>query len=146
MIEPTVGRLVHYRAAGTDPAAQPHVAIVCFVNNPRSVNLMVLNEIGNMYHAPSATLLQDDDQPPVGAGYAEWMRFQKGQAGKTEAAIAAAMPDTGALEKAIDAKLQELGEWMVKKFAEIDARLASPAPAPAFIHVDPPGAPPAPAA
>jgi hypothetical protein len=87
MIEPTVGRVVLYRAPGHDPAAQPFAAHVAFVHSNRLVNLLIIDHDGITYPGTEIPLLQDGDQVPVEAhrGYAEWMPYQKGQAAKTEA-------------------------------------------------------------
>lgn len=91
MIEPTPGRVVWFHPpAPANPNGQPHAALVAFVQNPRLVNLAVFDENGTAYNATSVPLLQDDDQAPEGVAYAEWMPYQKGQAAKAEAAVAAA--------------------------------------------------------
>ena len=138
MIKPSVGRIVLYRAAGSDPAADPHAALVVGVIDDRTVNLAIFNADGAHYQGTAVPLLQDDDQPPEGQGYAEWMPFQKGQAGKTEAVegnLEAKLTDRlTALEKALNDKLAELGNWTVQKFGEVDARIPGPGntpPAPA---------------
>ena len=94
MIEPTVGRVVLYRPAGSHPTAQPHAATVAFVHDPRLVNLHIISHDGIAYPGTEIPLLQDEDPAPdaVAAprGYAEWMPYQKGQAAKVEALQAAA--------------------------------------------------------
>ena len=133
MIVPTPGRIVWYRPVGADPAADAHAAIVVGIHDPHTVNLAIFNVDGAHYQGTAVPLLQDGDTPPADKGYAEWMPFQKGQAAKYDgtaaqpaaASAAAAAPDFSALEKALDAKLQELCDWLVKKFAEVDGRLTA---------------------
>lgn len=155
MIQPGIGRLVHYRPDGADPAAQPHAAIVILVNNERSVNLACFSPAGTYYHREEAPLLQDDDVAPATGGYAEWMPFQKGQAVKTEAAESDLQPRLAAIEQLlnaggpihtlvadmatgidgklgevrtdVDAKFKEVGDYLLQKFTEIEQRIASPA-------------------
>lgn len=97
MIEPTVGRIVLYHPSDYDlntdgrrqiTKDQPFAAQVAYVWNPRLVNLMVIDHDGLSFHRTSVTLLQDDDVPPIGQFYCEWMPYQKGQAAKYEAAEA----------------------------------------------------------
>lgn len=77
MIQPTVGRLVHYRPAYAHAA--PLAALVVGVHDERSVNLTVFHDDGSTFPSLETVLLQDDDAAPVGKPYAEWMAFQKGQ-------------------------------------------------------------------
>ncbi|WP_412021525.1 MW1434 family type I TA system toxin [Burkholderia cepacia] len=94
MIEPTVGRIVHFRpgkqAANLriqcDPK-QPLAAVVAYVHGPRMVNLAVLDALGRHHALASVKLLQDDDMGSDDEPFAEWMPFQKGQAAKTEEVI-----------------------------------------------------------
>ncbi|TDV06048.1 DUF2829 domain-containing protein [Paraburkholderia caballeronis] len=105
MIEPTVGRVVHFRP-GKQAAAlriqfdsrQPLVALITYVHGPREVNLAVFDAIGRHRPLLSVKLLQDDDKATDGETFAEWMPFQKGQAGKTEAIQEALDLETAALE------------------------------------------------
>ncbi len=91
MIEPTVGRIVHFRPGKSasnlriqcDPK-QPLAAIVTYVHGPRMVNLAVLDALGRHHALASVRLLQDDDKGTNNEPFAEWMPFQKGQAAKTE--------------------------------------------------------------
>ena len=88
MIEPTVGRMVHFTPAKASTILrheQPLAAIVTYVWNPRMVNLTVFDPNGASHACTSVTLLQDDDVPNEAGYYAQWMPFQKGQAAKTEA-------------------------------------------------------------
>jgi hypothetical protein len=89
MIEPTPGRVVWYRPAGSHPSAQPHAALVAFVHDERLVNLMIVGHDGISYPGTEIPLLQDGDPRPspeqAPRGHAEWMPYQKGQAAKAEA-------------------------------------------------------------
>lgn len=90
MIEPTVGRVVHYHPSDIDRsemtvnnAGQPMAAMVAYVWSDRLVNLVVHDHAGHVHSRTSVALLQDDDPPPEGWRYCEWMTYQKGQAAKT---------------------------------------------------------------
>lgn len=48
------------------------------------INVGGFDKNGVPFAATSMKLLQDDDVPPEGIWYAEWMPYQKGQAAKTE--------------------------------------------------------------
>lgn len=92
MIKPSIGRVVLFHPAPTDPIAfsdQPLAAHVAYVWSERLVNLLVIDSNGGTHARTSVTLLQDDETAAVGQSYAEWMPYQKGQAAKTEAAEAA---------------------------------------------------------
>lgn len=87
MIEPTVGRIVHFTPATSLSVAkydQPLAAIITYVWNPRMVNLTAFDAAGVPFSATSVTLLQDGDEPHLYGHYAQWMPYQKGQAAKTE--------------------------------------------------------------
>jgi len=142
MIEPTPCRMVWYHPAGADPAALPHAAMVVGVHNERCVNLAIFDAEGHLYHGTEVLLLQDGDTRPERA-YAEWMPYQKGQSAKTEADTAATVDlaplqaKVAGVETGVNAKLQELGDWIVKKFAEVEGRIAALAPSaapPGFVH------------
>lgn len=83
MIKPTIGRVVLvYRHPRVQPEPEP--AFVCFVHTDRCINVGGFDANGAPFGATSVPLLQDDDVPPSGQTYAEWMPFQKGQAAKYE--------------------------------------------------------------
>jgi len=82
MIEPTVGRVVHYYDSKSGGPLAAHVA---YVHTNRLVNLLVISPHGNTYGAQRVRLLQDDDKPEGEATWCQWMDYQKGQAAKTEA-------------------------------------------------------------
>jgi hypothetical protein len=90
MIQPTIGRVVWFTPSSNSgsedfaPGA-PLAAIVAHVHGDRMVNLAVFDANGVAHSRTSVTLLQDDDTPPEGGYFAEWMPYQKGQAAKTEA-------------------------------------------------------------
>ncbi|WP_244104721.1 Gp49 family protein [Burkholderia anthina] len=93
MIEPTVGRIVHFRPGKQAAnlriqcdARQPIAAIVTYVHDPRRVNLALFDALGRNHAFTNVRLLQDDDKGADDEPFAEWMPFQKGQAAKTEAA------------------------------------------------------------
>lgn len=81
MIQPTVGRVVLVHRG---MSSQPEAAFVCFVHSDRMINVGGFDKNGVPFASCSVQLLQDDDKP-LGALYAEWMPYQKGQAAKTEA-------------------------------------------------------------
>ncbi|RQS39760.1 hypothetical protein [Burkholderia sp. Bp8990] len=88
MIEPTVGRVVHFtpsKGSAILKHEQPLAAIITYVWNPRMVNLAVFDANGATHACTSVTLLQDEDVPNEAGYYAQWMPLQKGQAAKTEA-------------------------------------------------------------
>lgn len=90
MIKPTIGRvvLIQKRPGSTD-TTQAEPALVSYVWSDRMINVGGFDHNGIPFAGTSITLLQDDDEAPVGQCYAEWMPYQKGQAAKTEAAEAA---------------------------------------------------------
>lgn len=133
MIEPTVGRLVHYRPAYAHTA--PLAALVVGVHDARSVNLTVFNDDGSISPALEVTLLQDDDTPPHDRPYAEWMPFQKGQAQKTDAATSDLQPRVKALEEvvgtggAIHILFSQLQADIDQRISQVEASLAAAAAA-----------------
>lgn len=87
MIEPSIGRVVWYQPNETDAlrmnaAGQPLAALVAYVHSSRMVNLMVIDPNGHTHPRTSVTLMQEGDDKPVGASFAEWMPYQMGQAKK----------------------------------------------------------------
>ena len=86
VIQPTVGRRLHFRANGS-PAAmsalgifdatQPCDAGVTYVWSPRMVNVTVTGPSGAQVNYTSLTLRQPDDPvPPLCNFYVEWMDYQ----------------------------------------------------------------------
>ena len=150
MIEPTVGRLVHYRPDYAHTA--PLAALVVGVHDARSVNLTVFNDDGSISPALEVTLLQDDDTPPHDRPYAEWMPFQKGQAQKTDAATSDLQPRVKALEEvvgtggAIHILFSQLQADIDQRISQVEASLAAAAAAaqaagPALTETAQPAAP-----
>lgn len=87
MIEPTVGRIVHFYRHGKtqkDAGEQPEAAIIAHVWSESCVNLSVFNANGESRGVTSVPLFQGDGEPPEGMFFCEWMSYQKGQAAKTE--------------------------------------------------------------
>lgn len=92
MIKPTVGRviLVRNRPGNRVPTRaedHPHgeeAGIIAYVHNDRLINVACFTNWGQ--HAPlvNIRLLQPGDEVPKNEVYAEWMPFQKGQAGRAE--------------------------------------------------------------
>lgn len=87
VIEPTIGRKVHFYPNGSafhsNPLcidqSKPMDADVVYVWTNRMVNLTVKDHIGQVHAFTSITLRQPDDAIPQGA-YAEWMPSQAEQA------------------------------------------------------------------
>lgn len=138
MIEPSVGRIVHYFLANVHD--KPHAALLVGVNSERNINLAVFNDDGSHFRAVSVPLLQDQDTPPENAPYAAWMVYQKGQAAKTEAlqATTAAPPapapavdlsplhtKLSELEQGVEGKFHDLGNWLQKTVGDFHSRLSS---------------------
>ena len=89
MIQPTVGRVVHFvpYIMERDMAGNgmlPCAAIIVNVWNERLVNLVVFDANGVPFSKCSVALLQDDDPAPQHGYFCKWMDYQKGQAAKTE--------------------------------------------------------------
>jgi hypothetical protein len=87
MIKPTVGRVVwFYRFSGAGLGhSGPLAAHVAKVHSDRMLNVMVINETGTPFAAPSVPLIQDGEEVPA-SDYCCWMPYQIGQAAKTEVA------------------------------------------------------------
>lgn len=84
MIQPTIGRVVWFYPAATDPLHkpgydEPRAAIVTRVWSDRMVNLVVFDPDGNAHARTSVYLIQPDD-PPTAANHCRWMPYQIGQA------------------------------------------------------------------
>ena len=86
MIEPTVGRVVWYHPAASDPGGvvpgDVQAALIAHVWDDRCVNLAVFDSNGGPYSRTSVHLAQDNEA--AGPGEAEWIPYQKGQAAKAE--------------------------------------------------------------
>lgn len=91
VIQPTVGRVVHYEPAPSDPGfhlcadygKETQAALIVFVNDDGTVNLGVFDKFGHTYPKQRVPLIQDGEPSPEN-GYAHWMPYQVGQAAKTE--------------------------------------------------------------
>lgn len=81
MIEPTVGRIVWYRAkllANSPPSAiLQQAAIITNVHSNRCVNLTVFSHDGLCEAAWKVPLVQEGDEAPFDESYCEWMPYQK---------------------------------------------------------------------
>jgi hypothetical protein len=88
LIQPTVGRVVWFRANETDKikldSEQPLAAIVAYVHGDRMVNLTVFDPNGVPHSRTSVTLKQESDDILPGSSYCEWMPYQLGQAAKAQ--------------------------------------------------------------
>nr|WP_311538555.1 hypothetical protein [uncultured Bradyrhizobium sp.] len=108
MIQPTVGRVLHYFPsvdASLAPNAQPYAALLASVVNDTTVNLTVSNPDGTTFGAQNIQLVQGGDQvrDPT-KPFARWMAYQIGQAAKTEqvSAAGAGAPQLAAVHQALD--------------------------------------------
>lgn len=107
MIQPTVGRVLHYFPsvdASLAPNAQPLAALLAGVINDTTVNLTVSNFDGSTVGVQNVQLVQAGDQvrDPT-KPFARWMAYQIGQAAKTEQVAAAASPSQlSAVRQALD--------------------------------------------
>ncbi len=90
MIKPSIGRVVWYHPSPSDPGSHNpgdiHAAIIARVWSDTCINVAVFDSNGVAYSRTSVLLLQpvDEQETPTGGGYAEWMPYQIGQAGKAE--------------------------------------------------------------
>lgn len=90
MITPTVGRMVHvYNHCNTSD--QPRSGQIAHVNEDGSVNLIIADELGNVYSAQNIRLVQPGEDRPEHEAHASWMPWQVEQA--AHRAAAAAIPD-----------------------------------------------------
>lgn len=88
MIEPSVGRIVHYVPHPDDmlPVVRrgdPLAAIVAAVHDAHCVNLCVIDGNGEHHSKTSVRLVQPGEGAPP-PPYCQWMPYQIGQAAKTE--------------------------------------------------------------
>ena len=78
MIQPTVGRIVWYRANGDMPIGvgpEPRAAMVTCVHSDRRVNLAIFGVNGEYYSRTGITLVQPEDECPEGP-WCQWMPYQ----------------------------------------------------------------------
>lgn len=75
---PGTNRHVHFIPASDNKnglyAGYQHSAIICFVHNPKLVNLVVFDANGNPIPKASVTLRGVDEPPPDG-DYCQWMPY-----------------------------------------------------------------------
>lgn len=89
MITPTVGRVVWFHAgahATNLVSDQPLAAMITYVNEDDTINLVVFGKGGDCHQRASVPLWQGDGDAPERRTYAEWMPYQKGQAAKLKEA------------------------------------------------------------
>ncbi len=72
IIQPTIGRVMHYRGGAGEPQ---RVGIITEVKGIRMVNLAVFSNLGVCYPATSVALRQPGDPEPTGR-YCEWLPYQ----------------------------------------------------------------------
>jgi hypothetical protein len=77
VIEPTVGRVVHYYDSPPSAHRGPRLAMICYVWNSRMVNLTTCDPNGNWSGRTSVTLVQPGEEKPTQGAYCEWMPYQK---------------------------------------------------------------------
>lgn len=97
VIVPTIGRVMLCRPNGDHRLThmicceeEPFAAMVGFVSKENgTVNLAVVDHIGQMVAVQGVIVVQEGEQPPnEGVAYCHWMTYQLGQAAKTEEAEA----------------------------------------------------------
>jgi len=91
LIEPTIGRVVHFRPNGLEgryhddygrtiqvqDEATPMTGLICYVHDSRLVNLSVFDHHGRQHDLPGMVLRQPDDpEPAAPTPYCEWMPYQ----------------------------------------------------------------------
>ncbi len=74
MIQPTVGRVVHYYNRPGMPGPLP--AIVTYVHSDQLVNLCVMGTAGDTFGRTSVRLAQPGEAPQTGVEYCAWMPYQ----------------------------------------------------------------------
>ncbi len=119
MIAPTIGRMVHvwkngaYLDGAIVQVDQPLSGQIVYVHTDRMINVAGFDANGDVFRLTSVALMQDGDaKPDGGQPYAEWMPFQKGQAGKTDTLGVALVAKVDALDAALaalEAKLAAIG-------------------------------------
>lgn len=86
VIIPEVNRNVHFIPGDADRAVmvaigiQPLHAVVLYVHNERSVNLSIIDHVGNRHTRQSVQLAQEGDAVADGTSYCRWMQYQLQQA------------------------------------------------------------------
>lgn len=102
VIEPTIGRQVHYFPNKGQPvnvkyAEQPFAATICCVHNDHNVNLQIIDHEGNAYGRNRVRLVQPGEDRPTEGEFCCWMSFQIGQT----PAASAMVSRVGAVEEAV---------------------------------------------
>ena len=82
LIKPTVGRVVWYwpSAKAVNDGEQPRAAILTYVQDDHTVNLVSFGHDGFPLPHRGIRLLEVDEPPPASGHFACWMPFQAGQA------------------------------------------------------------------
>lgn len=86
MIQPTVGRMILFRAPSS---SKPLAATVAAVNDDGTINIGYLDSIGAHHSSQFIRIIEPGDTVGPEEHWCEWMPFQLGQAAKTEQAEAA---------------------------------------------------------
>lgn len=90
MIQPTVGRSLHYIPHISDSLKMPctlEIPLACIlagVQNDTHINLCVFDMNGNPHSYQNVRLYQEDEELPVDGGYAVWMPYQNAQVKLTD--------------------------------------------------------------
>lgn len=103
-------RMLPSRIHQADPG-QPCDAGIAYVHSDNLVNLTVADHAGQMHTRSSVRLVVAGDAAPIGAGYAQWMPYQVGQA--IEAVGAATATDGSEIKVGDMVKLKSGGPMMV---------------------------------
>lgn len=108
-IKPTVGRVVWYWPMTSDQIVgggdQPLAAIVAHVWTDSCINLAVFDANG-VAHNRTSVLLVQEGEPKPGAGFAEWMPYQKQVA---SGAIAPTLHATPVSDSDVEAEIKAKG-------------------------------------
>jgi len=119
MIEPTVGRIVHYRHPARLPSANPQAAVITDCRpGDDYIDVIVFSKQHGATPVNYVLLWQGEGTPPSGIPYCEWMPYQKGQAAKTESLEMKASQFDLALDDRIRNLEREMHTLMGRKPAE----------------------------
>lgn len=119
VIIPTVGRVIWYHPhnRGRDENLR-HAATVAFVNEDGTVNLSIVDCLGQTYVQRNVVLVQDQDKPAM--GQAEWMPYQKSQAVKNGDTVEIATPVADSVEsEVVSAELEQGTEPTQEEIAQM---------------------------
>lgn len=98
MIEPTVGRSLHYFPSEDDAKVmalqkdEPCAAILAGVQDASHINLCVFDVNGNTYSRTSVLLVQEGEVRPKNTAWAGWMPYQNNKP-KEDAKLMEAVED-----------------------------------------------------